>query len=586
MGLATWARRAERRAGLTLPRPSGEQVVGIGVGLVVLYLVLTPLVALVFSSFRATGNRLPFEATEFTLANYVAVFTSPVTYRLLLNTLWYAVGSVALALVLAVGFGYLLERSDLPARRVFRMLLLSAMAVPGLVNAMAWILLANPNNGLLNLLLRPLVGSSGPGPVDVYSIPWMIAITGVFLVPSMYVMIAGTFSRMDPALEDAAAVSGAGRLQTFRRVTLPLLLPGVLAAAMYYFILVTETFDIPAILGLSQGILTFSTMIYQATHPPGGALPDFGLASGYAMIQLVASLGLILVYGRVTRQSAQFSVITGKAYQPQVIRLGRLRPVALVAAAGYFAVTVILPFLMLVWASLLPFYAPPSAAALGRVSLDNYLKAARFPMLLDALQNTAVVALVVGVATVVLATIIAWMSVRSLFRGSALPERLTFLVVATPSIVFGLALMFLYLSVPLPIYGTVAILIIALLTRFLPFATRVMSAALLQIHRELEEAARISGADFASILRKIVVPLVSSSFLGAWLWVVIHAVRETTLMIMLFVTTNLTLGSLLWITWMHSGDIGLACAIAVPLVLVSAAGTWVLAGTRLGVRGG
>jgi iron(III) transport system permease protein len=586
VGLATWARRAERRAGLTLPRPSGEQVVGIGVGLVVLYLVLTPLVALVFSSFRATGNRLPFEATEFTLANYVAVFTSPVTYRLLLNTLWYAVGSVALALVLAVAFGYLLERSDLPGRRVFRMLLLSAMAVPGLVNAMAWILLANPNNGLLNLLVRPLVGSNGPGPVDVYSIPWMIAITGGFLVPSMYVMIAGTFSRMDPALEDAAAVSGAGGLQTFRRVTLPLLLPGVLAAAMYYFILVTETFDIPAILGLSQGILTFSTMIYQATHPPGGALPDFGLASGYAMIQLAASLGLILVYGRVTRQSAQFSVITGKAYQPQVIRLGRLRPVALVAAAVYFGVTVILPFLMLVWASLLPFYAPPSAAALGRVSFANYLKAARFPTLLDALQNTAVVALVVGVATVVLATIIAWMSVRSIFRGSALPERMTFLVVATPSIVFGLALMFLYLSVPLPIYGTVAILIIALLTRFLPFATRVMAAALLQIHRELEEAARISGADFASILRKIVVPLVSSSFLGAWLWVVIHAVRETTLMIMLFVTTNLTLGSLLWITWMHSGDIGLACAIAVPLVLVSAVGTWVLAGTRLGARGG
>jgi iron(III) transport system permease protein len=580
VSLATLARRRGRAAPFPLTRPSGEQLICLVVGLLVLYLVLTPLVALVFSSVRATGDRLPFEATSFTLANYVAVLTTPTTYRLLLNTVWYATGSVALALLLAVAFSFLLERTDLPARRLFRTLLLSAMAVPGLVNSMAWILLANPSNGLLNRLIQPLTGTGGSPLFDVYSIPWMIAITGVFLVPSMYVMIAGSFSRMDPALEDAAAMSGAGALQTLRYVTLPLLRPALLAAGMYYFILVTETFDIPAILGLSQGILMFSTMIYQATHPPGGALPDFGLASGYAMLQLGASIGLITVYGRLVRNRAQFSVITGKAYRPRVIALGRLRYPVCVAAAAYFLATVVLPFLMLVWASLLPFYAPPSVAALGRVSGANYQKAVQFPALLDALQNTAVVGLVVGGATVLLATLVAWMSVRAIFPGSALPERLSFLVVATPSIVFGLALMFLYLAFPVPIYGTVAILIIALVTRFLPFATRVMSAALLQIHRELEEAARISGADFASVLRKIIIPLVSSSFLGAWLWVVIHAIRETTLMIMLFVTTNLTLGSLLWITWMHSGDIGLACAIAVPLVVVSAAGTWVLAGSH------
>jgi len=286
------------------------------------------------------------------------------------------------------------------------------------------------------------------------------------------------------------------------------------------------------------------------------------------------------------RGGQQFAVVTGKGYRPQPARLGVLRWPFSVGMGLYLAGTILLPFLALVWTSLLPFYALPSAAALKRVSFDNYAHLLRVPTLGAVVQNTAVVMVLTACLTATLSAIISWNSVRSSYRGSHVPDRLTFVVAAIPSIVVGLALTFIYVSLPLPIYGTSLIIAIALITRYLPFGTRVMDAALLQLHRELEEAAQLSGAGLATLMRKVVIPLVWPSFSRAWLWSGMHAMRDTTISIMLFVTSNGTLGALLWLIWTQYADIGMASALAVPLVLGSLLLTMLLARSNFLIQSG
>jgi len=559
-----------------------EVIVGAIVGAIVIYLVAVPLAMLIFSSFRATGNTLPFEATTYTLANYVTVFTSSLTYRLALNTIWYAGGSLILGLGLGITFSWLLERTNIPARNSLLVLIMTTLAVPGLVTSMAWLMIANPNNGLLNLILRQVFKLGPDGPIDIYGVPGMIVVTGFSIVPSTYIMISGLFSRMDPALEDAGAMNGATFLSVVKRITIPLLKPGLLAAAIYYFVVITENFEIPALLGLSQRIFVFSTMIYQTTHPQTG-LPDFGLASGYAIVQLLASGGLIYWYAQATRNRQQFSVIQGKGYRPRVIDLRAWKWAAFAGVLLYFTITTLIPFFVLLWTSFQPFFSVPSIAGLAKMSWVNYGNMLRLPGMMQAISNTAIVAGVTVVAAMTLGSVVSWMAVRTPFAWSTIPDRFSFLIVATPSIVMGLALMFIYLWVPLPIYGTIAILIIAFTTRYLPFVVRLLSASLLQIHKELEEVAHMSGASWTRTMRTVVIPLALPSVWRASLWVITHAIREATLAVMLFSTSNMTLGTMLWLAWNNFTNVGQAAALAVCILLLSGIFTYFLA--RSGVFG-
>ncbi len=557
-----------------------EVVIGCIAGLAVLYMVAAPLAMLLFSSIRATGNTLPFEATTFTLANYVKVFSSGLTYRLLLNTLWYAAGSLTLGLTLGVTFSWLFERTNIPGRTLLLTLIMTTLAVPGIVDGMAWVMLANPNNGVVNVVLRQLFHLGSEGPLDIYGVPGMIVVTGFSMVPSMYIMISGLFARMDPSLEEAGAMSGARFGTIVRRVTVPLLMPGLVAAAIYFFVVVSESFEVPAVLGMSQRIFVFSTLIYETTHPNSG-LPDFGLASGYAMIQLLTSAGLIYLYGRATRNNARFGVVKGKGYRPRQVDLGPWRYVAFAAVLCYFALVTLTPFLVLLWTSFQPFFAVPSIAGLSHMSWSNYGKAFAIPGFRSSLSNTGLIGLFTVLTTLTLGSIVAWMAVRRPFRGSVIPDRLSFLVVATPSIVLGLALMFVYLWIPLPIYGTIVIIAIALSTRYLPFIVRLLSATLIQIHRELEESAHVSGASWPVMMAKIVVPLVIPTLWRGMLWVTAHTVREATLAVMLLTTSNLTFGAVLWLAWFHYTDIGMGAALSVCIVLVSGVLTFFVARTGL-----
>jgi iron(III) transport system permease protein len=535
---------------------------------IVAYLVLPPLLLLVVSSFNSTADQLPLEGGAWTLANYVRVLGSAETYLLFERSLAYAFATVVIALAVSALLVWLIERSDLPGRNVVFGLVMLPMAIPAMAKAIGWSLLANPNVGLLNVLLRNVYEpADGFGPLNIYSLPGIIFVSSLSHVPSVTLMIAGAFRSFDPALEEAGHMAGAHWFQTQRLISLPVLKPALFAAFIYYFAYGLEDFQIPAILGMNAGIHVFSTRIYLATHPASG-LPDFGLASGYSMLLLLVAMVLIVAYRRMVSRAGSFAVVSGKGYRPARMRLGRWKYLALGLIGLYLLLSALLPILTLLWVSLQPFVAAPSLQALSRMTAANYIGVLQKSQFQIALFNTLAVAPLVATATMGLSTLVAWNSARGRSRGGTVVDFLTFISMAVPTVVLGLAILFVYLGLPAlrPVYGTIWILVIAFTTRYLTYATRLMGAAVIQINKELEEAADVSGASPWQVLRRVTLPLLFPSFCNGWLWVAVSSVREATLAVMLQTPANIVLASLIWSQWQEGGGYGSVAALTLLTV--------------------
>ncbi|MGE0743768.1 MAG: ABC transporter permease [Rhodospirillales bacterium] len=543
----------------------------------VVALVAGPLVVLIHTSLLPPRS-LPFTALSATVENYVRIFAQSDTYYLVLNTLWYAGGTVMLAVAVATTIAWLTERTDLPLRRTVRILMFSWMAVPPLVFAFGWILLLNPGNGAINALLKGLFGLDH-SPLSIYSMWAMIAITGLSLVPTTFVMISGVLHNMDSQLENAATVSGAGRLTVLRRVTLPLLSPGILSVAIYLFMVMVQAFDVALAIGLTARVPVLSTRIYVLSTADSG-LPDYGLSAAFGVVLMMFALGLMWCYFRVVRVGEKFRVVTGKAFRPRRLPLRRWRPLAIGFVAVYFAV-MFLPLLLLLWTSLLPFYQTPSLESLAALSFAKYADVLSQTTVQRALGNTLILVFVSATAVMVLSGLISWYSVRTKGRAGKLLDALAFTPIAVPNIVIAMAILMLYLHTPL--HGTVWLLVLAHVTIFIAFGTRTMNAALLQIHQELENAATVSGAPWATTLRRIILPILWPQFVNGWLWVVAHSARDLTVPLMLMTTGNLVFSSLLWLMWQYPNAPGAAAlsmmmmaglmALVVPAQILTARGS-------------
>ncbi len=539
---------------------------------VVSYLVLVPLLMLLYASVKSTEDKLPFESTGATLANYAAVFTSPSTLPIFLNTLLFTAGSLAVGLPLAVLMAWLLERTAIPARRWIATLILVPMTIPSLLSAIAWIQLLDPRIGLVNVVLRGVLALPGDtGPFDIYSLTGMCFVQGLRLVPSAYLMIAASFRAMDPSLEEQSAMAGRGAAQTTLRITLPIMRPALLAMLIYYIIVVIESFDIPGLLGFTARIRVLSTAIYWATHSEVG-LPDYGLASALGATVLAVALLLMWLYQRLTAHQERFATITGKGYRPRQVRLGAWTAPATALCVFYVALAVVLPFLMLIWTSVQPFYAIPSADSLARASLEGYTNIWRDGSIVRALWNTTVLALVTAAATILLAVLASWFVVRRRSQGSGLANYLatvSFLPQCVPSIVIGLALIFVYVRFPIPIYGTLWIIALAMTTRYLAYSSRATTAALMQVHGELEEASQMSGAPWTRTLRRVTMPLLAPAMINVFLWVAVHAMQELSMALMLYNPDTVVVSTIIWSMW-QNGRTADAAVLGVILILLSA----------------
>jgi iron(III) transport system permease protein len=539
---------------------------------VVSYLVLVPLIMLLYASVKSTEDKLPFETTGMTLANYVTVLTNPSMLSIFLNTFLFAAGSLTIGVPLAVVMAWLVERTAMPARRWIAALILIPMTIPSLLSAIAWIQLLDPRIGLVNVVLRNILDLSGDsGPFDIYTLSGMCFVQGLRLVPSAYLMIAASFRAMDPSLEEQSAMAGRGVGQTTLRITLPIMRPALLAMLIYYIIVVIESFDIPGLLGFTARIRVLSTAIYWATHSEVG-LPDYGLASALGAMVLAVALLLMWVYQRLTAHQERFTTITGKGYRPRQIDLGPWTAPAIALCFFYVALAVVLPFLMLIWTSVQPFYAVPSADSLARVTLDGYVKIWHESTITRALWNTAVLAVATSAATILLAILVSWFVVRRTRVADGLAHYLatvSFLPQCVPSIVIGLAFIFVYVRFPIPIYGTLWIIALAMTTRYLAYSSRAMTSALMQVHGELEEASQMSRAPWARTLRKITMPLLAPAMINVFFWVAVHAMQELSMALMLYNPDTVVISTMIWSMW-QNGRTTDAAALGVILIILSA----------------
>jgi iron(III) transport system permease protein len=522
-------------------------------------LILGPILILVRASFGPPGT-LPFDGWGATLVHYASIFTRADNLRLAGNTLLYALGSVTIGVAIATGIAWATERTDMPGRIGTRVMMFSWMAVPPLVMGFGWILLINPGNGALNALLKGLFGLSQPV-FTIYSLWSLVIITALAVVPTAFVMVSGLMRNMDPQLEQAATVHGAGSSAIARHITLPLVAPGVLSVSIFMFMAVVQAFDLPLIIGLTARIPVLSTRIYLLSSPDAG-IPNYGLSSAFGVLLLAVAGLLMWSYFRAVRVGERFRVVTGRGFRPKRVALGPWRWPVFAAVLFYF-VLMLMPLGMLAWASLFPSYRLPSFGALAAADFSNYARVLDQSAVQRAITNTVIMVLASATVVMLLSCLIAWFSVRSRSRLARYVDVLSFAPTAVPPIVMVMAIMLLYLQSPL--YGTVGILVLGHVTIYIAFGTRSMGAALMQIHKELADAATISGAHWLTGLRRVTLPLVWPHILNGWLWVVAHSARDLTIPLVLMTTGNVVIASALWQMW-DFPDLPGAASVAMLLV--------------------
>jgi len=439
------------------------------------------------------------------------------------------------------------------------------------VTAIAWALVANPANGPLAVVLRDLFGVK----IDIYSLPGMILVTGIFGMPSMYLMIAPAFARLNPELEEAAAAAGASLMRRLRLIVFPLIAPAVSAASMLLVVVALEGFAIPAILGLPDQIFVYSSLIQYSLQPPSG-MANYGQASALGVLVLALSMAMLFVYRRRVRDTSRFKVVTGKGYRQNRVSLGRWRIPMFLVVLLFMFIAVLLPIAALVWTSLSPYGRPMSLSGLSTLTLDPYMNVLSSPQTGEILINTAQVVLVTATVTTVLSVWLALAATRRQFRGSTVLFEATFLVFGIPSVVLGAGVLFVYLFVPIPIYGTVWIIVVALVTRYMARGSRMVQTALLQLDDGLVEAARVTGASSFTVTRTIVLPLLKPALWRCWFWVFAHALGELPIAHLLTGSDNKTLVVLLWDTLTSSVNYPEASALAVTLLVVSMITMWLV----------
>jgi iron(III) transport system permease protein len=555
-------------ATIAFPRPRPSEVerpwarwldpgrlIPLGAALILVYLTIVPLAMLVVGSLSVEGQ------PGLTLANYAEAYSRGRTYRLLANSFVYAIGSALLAFALGTSLAWIVERTNTPFRQWFYGLSLVPIIIPGVLGTIAWIFLLSPKIGWVNTSLKALFGLE-EAPFNVFSMGGMIWVEGLHLSPLVFLTMAAAFKSMDPALEESAMMSGAGTGATLRRVTLKLLLPAAASGMLIMFVRGLESFEVPALIGIPARTPVFTSEIYLALHK---FPPDFGLAGALAIGLMAISGAGVLLYHRLTSRGDAYSTVTGKAFRPRVLDLGRWRYVTAAFLIVYFLVIVGLPFFILLWSSLLPFYQTPSLAALSFVTWENYQFVFTYPRAQLAARNSLLLAIGAATGVSLLTAIIAWITVKTRLPGRAALDLLAFLPIGIPGLVLGVSMIWLYLTFPLPIYGTIWILIIAYITKYLPYGMRTNSGAMVQIHRELEEAGQMSGASWWTTFRRVTLPLLRPGLMAGWIYIFVVSVRELSTSVLL-ATSQSTVLSLLIFDLFESGKQTAVAAVGVMMI--------------------
>jgi iron(III) transport system permease protein len=535
----------------------------LGAGALAAYLALVPIGYLVWQAFEVDGGM--------GLDNFRSAYAVDGLGTMTVNSLVFAVGSAGFALVAGTSLAFLVTRTDMPLRRLYFAAAVMPLVFPGVLYTIAWIFLSGPRSGALSEVL----------PFDAFGMDGMVAVEAMGLAPLVFLLMAAAFSSMDPALEEAALTSGADRLTVLRRVTLPLVRPALYAGLLISVVRALEAFEVPALLGVPDGTYVFTSRAWKALDSFPAQIGD---AAAYALPLLAVTAAGVALYSRTNRRVGRLAAVTGSGgSRPRRWDLGRWRLPATLIAGAYLALTTLAPLLVLIYTSTQRFYSTPSLDGLSNATGRNYGDLFTQGSIGTATLNSVLLSVAAATAVMLVMAVVAWMLIRSRVRGRWVLDGVVSVPLVVPGVVLGLALLVFYLRVPLPIYGTLWILLIAYCTRFMPYGLRFASAVLSQLGEEVEEAARTSGASWAQTFRRVTLPLLAPGLVAGWIYVVIASMRELSASILLTSPGTEVLPVRIFALY-EGGDLPELAALGVVLTVVLAGLS--VAAWRLGTRVG
>ena len=535
----------------------------IGVAAILAFLSLYPSFFLLYGSFTDSPLGVP---GHFTLQNYVQAYSDPEAYRLILTSFIFGIGSSGLSVVLALTLAWITIRTDAPFRRLFELTAIIPNIMPPILISISWVLLLNPSNGLINATLMGILGLE-KGPFNIYSLPGLIFVEGLILTPLSFLIIAAALKGMDPALEESAKTLGSNEFGVAGRITFPLMRPAILAAGTLNFVRAVESFDTPAIIALPARIEVFTTKIWREAL---GSFPtNHNLAATYGVGILAIALIFVYLYRRFTSQVESFSTVTGKGFRPHQIELGKWRYLASGVAFLLLILMVVLPFMVLLLVSLLPYYHVPTWETWQNLTVSNYRYILDTPRVHRAFGNSLFLAFVGASLCMFLAALTSYITVRTKIAGRGLLEGLVFIPWAFPGTALALGLLWAYVDFPIPVYATIWIIMIAYVTRFLPYGLRAVTSTIIQIHKELEEASTACGAGFLATFRRILIPLMRPGIMAGWIILATIYMREFSASIFLYSPGSEPLGPLLYFLYLDGmrGRVG-ALGVVISIICV------------------
>jgi iron(III) transport system permease protein len=530
-------------------------------------LVILVLVAvLVWISFQTGIVGTP--SATYTLNNYAEILGDPFVLKVFWNTVIFTLATTFTALAIGLPIAWLTERTSMPGKGLVYTIMTLGLLIPGIYTAMGWTFIAHVRIGFLNRWLMDVLALD-QGPINIATPVGMGFVQGLNLTALAFILTAQMFRAMNPSLEEAAKIHGMSFAGTLRRITLPLAFPAILAAMIYMLTIGIATFDVPAIIGLGNRIYMLSTYVYLKANPPDSGLPQHGITAALGTVMILVALLLTWWYSQVLRQGHRYEVITGKGYRPALINLGRWSIAAWAFIALYFFATKLIPLLLIAYAAFVPYLAPPSFEMFEKMSLAGFYNL-NWDLFWRGLYNTVLLVISVPLVTLLLAFSISWLIVRSRSRLRYVLEFGAFLPHALPEVILAIGALLLALFVlrgMIPLYGSVWLIAIVYVISRIAFATRALNSSLLQIHKELEEAAYTAGLSPVRTSWRILVPLLRPTLMSIWIWSAILVYRELTVAVFLISQESITLPAVIWSYW-FSGATTEAAAVTLLMTVV------------------
>ncbi|MBU0927669.1 MAG: iron ABC transporter permease [Spirochaetes bacterium] len=524
--------------------------------LVLVVIVAVPVLLIIGTAF--------FEEGRLNLAAIAKVLGDPDTYMALWNSVKIATGTTIVSTAIGVFFAWLVARTDLPFKRTMKALFLVPFMLPSFIGALAWKILLSPRAGYISKLLMGMFGLE-KCPIDIMSIGGIIMVESMYLFPFVFLQVAGALERMDPTLEESARISGARLMTITRKITLPLVMPSILAGALLVALYSLAHFGVPAILGAEKGIYNIPTKIYERIHSSGGSMAGIKVGTILSTI-LVVTAAIILKLQDVVLKKGQFQIIAGKSMRPTVLKLRGLKVPMLVVCIVYLAVTVVMPTVTIMLVGGLKTYGLP--LALKNLSLDNYVQLFRMKLTTDAIWNSLWLSVSAAFVTMLAGTMISYVIVKMKVPGKFLLQFLGVLPFSLPGTVIALGCILTWSGrFGVNLYNSAWIIFVAYIARYMAFSIKSNSAALEQVSDSLEEASRACGATHFQTLKNIVLPLVRPGMISAFFLIFLPALRELTTSVLLYGPKSRTLGVAIY-ALNEDGETVMAAALATIALLI------------------